>query len=455
MEKDKIMPNDPKFETVILGELMSSDVMHEVQEILSPEAFYDTFNADVYRAILSISNRGERPDPLLVITEMKRLNMPVDPYRLSVMTENCVPDIYPHAIQLAELHRRRKLILLAQKLKVSAFDETQLVNDIVFEAEKGLQDISSDNRATYSTLKEAIKCVFEQINKNASGTNVLTGSETGFYQFDSRGGGLQKSDFIVIAGETSQGKTALAISIALNASDKGDSIAFYSLEMKKEQIAARMMSIKTGIPSNQILYSKLMPEHLEEIDRNISGLYNRKIFFDDRSTSSIDTIISSIRTIKKKFDIDGAIIDYLQILNINMKGSTKEQQMGEAARRFKNLAKELDIWIIALSQLNRDNASLAPSVNRLRDSGQIAEAADVVILVYRPEVYQRPYTGEFKKYNPRGTALINVCKGRNIGDMKFICGFDALTTRFYEINSMDALMPQEIEFEEDERDRPF
>ena len=137
---------------------------------------------------------------------------------------------------------------------------------------------------------------------------------------------------------------------------------------------------------------------------------------------------------KIKHDIDGAVIDYLQILNVNMKGANKEQQMGDVARRLKNLAKDLDIWIIALSQLNRDNLNPVPTLARLRDSGQIAEAADVVILIYRPEVKDKPYPDEFKNVSTKGTAMIDIAKGRNIGLLKFICGFDASTTRFYDLD---------------------
>lgn len=139
---------------------------------------------------------------------------------------------------------------------------------------------------------------------------------------------------------------------------------------------------------------------------------------------------------KRKYDIDGAAVDYLQILKVNMKGANKEQQMGDVARRLKNLAKELDIWIIALSQLNRDKDNPVPSIARLRDSGQIAEAADMVMLIYRPEVKGKSYPGEFSHVDTKSTAMIDVAKGRNIGIMKFICKFDAPTTHFYDLQDI-------------------
>jgi replicative DNA helicase len=137
---------------------------------------------------------------------------------------------------------------------------------------------------------------------------------------------------------------------------------------------------------------------------------------------------------KIKYGIKGVIVDYLQILNVNMKGANKEQQMGDVARRLKNIAKELDIWVIALSQLSRDSQNPAPSIARLRDSGQIAEAADMVILIYRPEIYGKKYPDEFSDKSTENTALIDVAKGRNTGLMKFLVGFDSKTTNFYEMD---------------------
>ena len=184
------------------------------------------------------------------------------------------------------------------------------------------------------------------------------------------------------------------------------------------------------------MYSRLTDSQLQSVDKGIGKVSGKGIYFDDRSTSNIDTIISSIRYMKLKYGIDGAIVDYLQILNVNMKGANKEQQMGDVARRLKNLAKELDIWIIALSQLNRDNMNPVPSLARLRDSGQIAEAADVVMLIYRPEVNKKSYPNEFSNVDTRGTAMIDIAKGRNIGLLRFICGFNAATTCFYNLDSV-------------------
>jgi replicative DNA helicase len=275
--------------------------------------------------------------------------------------------------------------------------------------------------------------VYDNISKNFKGTGALTGDPTGFRPLDKRSGGLQTSDLIIVAAETSQGKTSFAIKLAMNC---GCPIAFYSMEMKKEQIAARMISISSGVPANEILYSKLDGGQIQQIDRGVAKVENLPVYFDDRSTSNIETILSSIRMMKIKYGIKGVVVDYLQILNVNMKGSNKEQQMGDVARRLKNIAKELDIWVIALSQLNRDAQNPVPSLARLRDSGQIAEAADMVILIYRPEVYGKRYPEEFSDKATIGTAMIDVAKGRNVGLMKFIVGFRKENTSFYDLEDV-------------------
>jgi len=207
-----------------------------------------------------------------------------------------------------------------------------------------------------------------------------------------------------------------------------------------------MMSMASGIPSSEILYSKLDDMKILQVDKGVGKIYDKPVYFDDRSTSNIETILASIRMMKIKYGIKGAVVDYLQILNVNMKGTSKEQQMGDVARRLKNIAKELDIWVIALSQLNRNAENYKPTIARLRDSGQIAEAADMVILICRPEAYgedkRYPYDG-FQGYETKGTAMIDVAKGRNIGMMRFLVGFHAKTTNFYDMGDAPKLNTNE------------
>lgn len=438
MANDKMLPHSLEAEKVVLGTIMAERTgLNDVRDILTPACFYDPFHRSIYKAILKIDSCGDRPDPIAVANEMSKTSPSIDVFKLSQIAGCHTFDVYQHAALLHDKEKRRRFIEIGQTLENRAYLESEDIADILAETKEKLDGIFQTSQDSIYGINEAIKGVTKQMELNASDNRPLTGTPTGFSKIDCKSGGLQKSDLIVIAADTSSGKTSLSIAMTLSAAVHGDGVAFYSMEMKKEQIAARMISIESGIPANEIMYSRLLPDQFNQVDVGIGRIANKPVYFDDRSNSNIDTILSSIRTMKLKYGIYGAVIDYMQILSVNMKGGgNAEQQMGEAARRLKNLAKELDIWIIALSQLNRDNINPVPSIARLRASGQIAEAADIVMLIYRPELYNKTYPDPFHNTNTLGTAMIDIVKGRNIGLTKFIVSFNAKTTHFKEFDGV-------------------
>ncbi len=441
---------DEDAEKIVLGTIITErNAFEEVRELLSEEAFYNPFHKQIYNAVLQLASSGERPDMITVKGKLSANGVEFDLVEYMKIASCLTFDLYQYAARLHDLAIRRKFYGIGQYLVLNSYSETEDILDVTASAGDQLASLFKSSSTTVATINDGLESVYRMINDNLSGNKPLTGTPTGFEKIDAKSGGLQKSDLIVIAGETSQGKTSLAVSMMRNAAYSGAKIAMYSMEMKKEQITARILSMESGVPANQIMYSRLTGSQVQAIDKGIGKVTGTGIFFDDRSTSNIDTIISSIRYMKLKFGIDGAIIDYLQILNVNMKGANKEQQMGDVARRLKNLAKELDIWIIALSQLNRDTMNPVPTLSRLRDSGQIAEAADVVILIYRPEVSKKSYPNEFSNVDTRGTAMIDVAKGRNIGLLRFICGFNAATTCFYNLDFVPLSGSQAADVEED------
>ena len=445
--EDKQLPQDKEAEKTVLATIMADkNALTEVRQMLDVEAFYYETHREIYKAQLAISERGDFPDLITVMNELNRRKSGVTPYELAEISGHVTNFLAQHAAEVFDKYKRRQFFEIGCYLQSNCFSEDNDVVDVAEEARKKMEGIFPDDGRSVSTMRDAVQGVYDNINRNMTGGEGLTGSPTGFGELDRRSGGLQTSDLVIIAADTSMGKTSLAIKMAMNA---GCPVAFYSMEMKKEQIAARMISIETGVPANEILYSRLGASQITAIDKGVSRICEKPVFFDDRSTSSIETILASIRMMKIKYGIKGAVVDYLQILNVNMKGANKEQQMGDVARRLKNIAKDLDIWVIALSQINRDRDNPAPSLSRLRDSGQIAEAADTVILIYRPEVYGRSYPDPFTNASTRDTAMIEVAKGRNIGLLKFIVGFNKPTTNFYELGTV----PQ-AEFQQKEED-PF
>ena len=453
--------NDPKAEQYVIGSLLIDPTAYTVvSQYLDEDCFYDPICCDIWKAVDNMGKHGMPIDIISVSSELGKQKSNVTSLDLMNISAQIASSAHVeyHAIRLQDLGRRRKLWVVGQQLSKVGLSEEVLTADAHQEAIESIGGVFEKADGVF-TLNDAMNSLNEIMVKNATVGGVTTGTKTGMERFDEKGG-LQKSDLIIVAGETSQGKTSLALCMTRHAIENGAKVAFYSMEMTKEQLTARLLSAKTNIPANNILYSgSLAPSEIRMIDDARGKLPGENLFFDDKSTSNIDSILLSIRMLKMQKDIDGAVVDYLQILNVNSRSTSfsREQAMGDAARRFKNLAKELNIWIIALSQLSRDSNCPEPNLNRLRDSGQIGEAADVVILVYRAEYYNRAYPAPFDNkddYPTDGTAMIDVAKGRNIGTFKFFMGFNKNTTNFFKTNLINEEV--QVPFEKpEEADAPF
>jgi replicative DNA helicase len=453
--------NDPKAEQYVIGSLLVDPTAYTlVSQYLDEDCFYEPMCRDIWKAVDNMGKQGMPIDVISVSAELSKQKSNVTALDLMNISAQIASSAHVeyHAIRLQDLGRRRKLWVVGQQLSKVGLSEEILTADAHQEAIESIGGVFEKADGVF-TLNDAMNSLNEIMVKNATVGGVTTGTKTGMERFDDKGG-LQKSDLIIVAGETSQGKTSLALCMTRHAIENGAKVAFYSMEMTKEQLTARLLSAKTNIPANNILYSgSLAPSEIRMIDDARGKLPGENLFFDDKSTSNIDSILLSIRMLKMQKDIDGAVVDYLQILNVNSRSTSfsREQAMGDAARRFKNLAKELNIWIIALSQLSRDSNCPEPNLNRLRDSGQIGEAADVVILVYRAEYYNRAYPAPFDNkddYPTDGTAMIDVAKGRNIGTFKFFMGFNKNTTNFFKTNLINEEV--QVPFEKpEETDAPF
>jgi dnaB-like helicase N terminal domain len=443
--EDRVPLNDKACEDVLVGSILAdNNAFNSVRDILSDDCFFDNFNKAVYRAIIAVTEQGNVADIISVKAELESKRVQFDLMVLMSLTDHYTINIRQYAIRLKDLATRRRLTQIAQRLLINSYTEENPIEQVTQQTTDDIAALFSSDVSEVMVLRDGIKKVNTIINQNLQDTHQLTGSPTGFEELDKKMGGLQCSDLTIIAAESSIGKTSLSLSIALNAAKYGEKIAVYSMEMKAEQLTARIMAMESGVSSSNILYARLDGGQLQQIEKGVGKIENLNIFFDDRSTSSIDTILSSIRYMVMKYKVKGAIIDYLQILNVNMKNVNKEQAMGDVARRLKNIAKELDIWVIALSQLSRDKENPIPTLARLRDSGQIAEAADNVILIYRPEFYGKlSYPSDFASASVQGTALIHLAKGRNVGTTKFICGFSAPTTLFYNLQNVPTKSEQQ------------
>lgn len=442
--------NDPEAERYVLGSiLLDSQAYYLVANYLSEECFYTPMHRDIFKAIHSLTSEGKPMDMVLVNAELARLGITsvtmID--LMGIMSDVASSaHIEEHALRLHVLYRRRKLWEIAQQLANESMDESKDIDRAQQKAVDGMLD-TSDGAQKDVTMCGALGALVQAVDENQRRGYRMTGTPTGFTKWDEKGG-LQPGDLIVIAADSSMGKTSLALTMARNAVEHGKGVAFYSMEMTRQQLTARYISPLVRIPSSRMLYATNLSDQEMRRIKDVSGSrMDDGFYIDDESTSSLDSILVSIRMMSARYKIKGAVIDYLQILGI-MGGSgrmTREQMLGSAARRLKNLAKELGIWIIALSQLSRDKEKGLPNLSRIRDSGQIVEAADVVALLYRPDaVGEKSYGSMMGGDVPSpvdGTALIDVAKGRNIGTFRFFVKFDGGTTSFHDMS--DPFQPSE------------
>lgn len=421
------LPHDDEAERLVLGTLMTErGALDRVRDILAPASFYAPLHSSIYAAVTALSDEGDRPDPVSVLARLRRMGVEATPAEVLTVAGRFSYDLEQHAAIVHDKAVRRKFWQLGTWLASNGIGETTDIEDVIDRARTALGTMLGGGRAPAVTMAEALDGVMRRVRGNIDGT-AERGAATGLAPFDERCGGLQRGDLVVVAGETSQGKTSLALSMAAHAARPA---AYYSLEMRSEQLAARLLAMDTGVPVRDLQGRPLPAPALQRVEQGVERLGGLPLLFDDRCTSNLDTITASIRAMHARHGIEGAVIDYLQILTVNRAEANKEQQMAEAARRLKNLARELGIWVIALSQLNRDTPGTPPVLARLRDSGQIAEAADVVMLIYRPEAYGCRYPYPFADRPTAGTAMIDVAKGRNVGTFRFITAWDAATTRF-------------------------
>ena len=290
-------------------------------------------------------------------------------------------------------------------------------------------------------ISESMALVLENIEFRAKNNGQLSGVPTGLRDFDRFSNGFQKSDLVIIAGETSQGKTSLAVTAAKNQSfTYRIPVLFLSLEMSHLQLSARVMAQQTGISSKTILTEVLYSEEFERLQNNILKVKDAPFFIDSGLSSDVEDMVAIIHTAVAKHKVEVVYVDYLQLVTSKARYGTKEEEVGTITRIFKNLAKKLNISIAVLSQLRRtQSGSPKPTMSRLRSSGQIEEAADIVWFVWRPEYYgiEDIILNDGTPFPSQELAHLIVAKGRNIGVTDFVAKFEKPTTHFVDYDAKD------------------
>lgn len=435
----KVPPQAIEVEEIVLGAIMiEKNAYFSVCEILKSESFYKESNQIIFSAVKELADSGSPIDMITVTQKLKakgkleEVGGAVHVVQLTSKVASAGHIVY-HAMIIAQKAIARELIRFCSERMAQAYDESIEIDDVITGIQDDLISVLETGVQRETTISESVHKVIERINRNRKSTG-LTGIGTGLSKLDKITGGLQGTDLIVIAGETSQGKTSMALTILKNSIMRfGAKAAVYSLEMSDEQLTARIISQQSNVSAKNILNSPLSNDEHEKVISVAMEVGNLPVFFDPSSTSSVDQICASIRRLKMKHGINVVMVDYLQLISSNQRNKNDESQIAEITRKFKNIAKELNIPVVLISQLNRDGANHKPSKARLRGSGQIEEAADIILFVWRPEEYGIQFFDEpHENVSTTGLAQCIIAKGRNIGTGSFLLRFNHETTGFYD-----------------------
>lgn len=433
---EKLQPHAPDFEKAVLGAILIEP--HSIDRVLDklfPDVFYDPKHQDIFKSILQLKKENYPVDIITCaekLKSVKKLKVVGGPGYITELTSRIgsTANIEYHSAVIYQKYQQRQLIKLGDKMMNQAFNERDGF-DIINEAQEAMSKLTGFDIKNVKHVSDVLFELQKTVDRNINNTGELTGIPTGFISFDKHSNGLQLGDLTIIAGETSNGKTALALNIINHASLLGVPSIIYSYEMSDRQLVARMVATSSGISSKDILYNKLNDHQLVKLNDGIGALYEQNLFIDDLENSSYEYLERSIRSMVIKEGIKLVVIDYLQLIRLNSKNLNKVDQVAQIANDLKNLAKTLNISIILISQLSRDKNNPTPTLSRLKGSGDIENAADVIWLVWQPMNYNE-YDFECKgeTISSKGNSHHIIAKGRNIGTTEFALGFNKPLTTF-------------------------
>lgn len=420
----RIPPQAVDLEEVVLGALMlEKEAVNAVIDILTPEVFYKEAHQLIFAAIKDLFTKSEPIDILTVTNHLKSTN-DLDAvggaYYISQLTNRVVSsaNIEYHSRIILQKHIQRQLIQISSETIKDAYEDSADVFDLLDNAENKLFQISENNlRRNYDQMPDLVKLAIEDIEKAKNSGSQLRGVPSGYTELDRITQGWQKSDLIILAARPSMGKTAFALNMARNAAvDFNKPIAFFSLEMSSVQLVTRLISSETSLTADKLRTGRLEEYEWQQLNTKVTPLINAKIFIDDTPQLSVFDLRAKCRRLKQQHDIQMIFIDYLQLMTAKTeKNGNREQEISNISRSLKSLAKELNIPVLALSQLSRSvetrPGSKKPILSDLRESGAIEQDADMVLFIYRPEYYGLSEDEDHS--STKGKAVVSIAKHRN------------------------------------------
>ena len=458
LEVGKVQPQALELEAAVIGAcLIEKDAFGQVSDILKPRSFYDNKHQVIYSAIQSLASEN-RPIDILTVTEKLRADGTLDqaggPFYVAELSQKVLSSahIEYHAHIVAQKALARELITYTSTIQRMAFDEGQDIDELMQTAEGRLFELSKTNmRKDFTQINPVLDEAYQMVQKASARTDGLSGLGSGFDELDSITSGWQNSDLVIIAARPAMGKTAFVLSMACNMSVRQRiPVAMFSLEMSNVQLVNRLISNVCQIAGSKIRSGQLADYEWKQFDLNIKELYDAPFYIDDTPSLSVFELRTKARRLVRDYGVKIIIIDYLQLMNASgMSYNSRQEEVSTISRSLKGLAKELNIPIIALSQLNRSVETRVgtnpdspdtkrPQLSDLRESGAIEQDADMVCFIHRPEYY-KIYKDQHGN-DLHGIAEIIIAKHRNgaIGDIKlrFVGEYARFSNR-----SEDQLLP--------------
>ncbi|MCB0396775.1 MAG: replicative DNA helicase [Flavobacteriales bacterium] len=424
MEHGKLPPQAVDLEEALLGALMlEKDALTAVIDIIQPACFYKEAHKHIFEAIQQLFSKAEAIDILTVTNELKKngnLDVVGGPYYISQLTNRVASsaNVEFHARIILQKFIQRELITLGSDMIRDAYEETNDAFDLLDKAGENLFNITEQNvRKNYDRMSTLLSEAIKEIEAARNHTDGLTGVPTGFTQLDSVTSGWQRSDLDIIAARPGMGKTAFVLSIARNAAVQFNRpVAIFSLEMSSLQLVNRLIAAEAELTVEKLKKGNLEDFEWQQLNAKITRLAEAPLFIDDTPALSIFELRAKCRRLKQQNKIELIIIDYLQLMTAGGDNrGNREQEISTISRSLKSIAKELDVPVIALSQLSRAvenrGGSKRPQLSDLRESGAIEQDADMVMFIYRPEYYGLDVD---ENNNPtQGMAEIIIAKHRN------------------------------------------
>ncbi len=435
---DRALPHSKEAEQSVLGSALSSQsAVGTACEILKPDDFYFEQNRTVFSVVLELFNENT---PIDVVTVSDRLNQHdnldliggVQYLSSLILSVPTTGNIEYYAKIIKDKATLRRLIFSSQSILNMAYDEEDLTERILDTAEQRILDVSSGTVTNDIVhISDIMMTAYDDMVKNSLTKGTVTGIPTGFTYMDNITGGLHGGELIIVAGRPGMGKSSFAVNIAEHAAIKENiPVAIFNLEMSKSMIVNRIICSQAMVDSQNIRKGDFQPEDWQQICSVIDKLSAAPVYIDDSSAITVSEIRAKCRRLKQTKNLGLVVIDYLQLMQSGGRSDNRQQEISDISRSLKILAKELDIPVIALSQLSRSSESRSdkrPMLSDLRESGAIEQDADLVVFLYRDEYYN-------KESNEKNIAEINIAKQRSGSTGTFKLGWQGRYTKFVNVD---------------------